>query len=208
MYVPKHFKEENTDTLQRYIREYGFGVLVLADGEGIEANHVPFHLSVTDDNPLGVLQCHLARGNPVWRRIEAGGTLLAIFQGPDAYVSPSWYPSKAEDGRAVPTWNYLAVHVQGTARIVQDAVWLKNHLHQLTDQHEAGSAAPWSVDDAPADYTDGLIRALVGVEITIQTLTGKLKASQNQPERNRAGVKAGLENGGGLGDRAMAKLIG
>lgn len=207
MYVPNHFKEEDQEKLQKYIRDYSFGLLVLADDEGIEANHVPFHLSSGANNSLGHLQCHLARSNPVWQRMQGGARVLAVFQGPDAYVSPSWYPTKAETGRVVPTWNYLAVHAQGSAQIIQDPRWLKHHLHQLTDRHESQMANPWSVDDAPTDFTDRLVQAIVGVEIKIESLTGKLKASQNQPERNRAGVKAALEIGEGMQNRAMAKFI-
>lgn len=191
MYVPKHFREDDTDRLQQYIRDYGFGLLIVADADGIEANHVPFHLST--NGALGVLRCHLARNNPAWQRLEQGKRVLAVFQGPDTYVSPSWYATKAETGRVVPTWNYLAVHAEGKARVIEDASWLRQHLNELTDQHEAGMESPWSVDDAPTDYTEGLAKAIVGVEIEIETLTGKLKASQNQPERNRVGVKAGLE---------------
>lgn len=208
MYVPNHFKEEDQAKLHQYICDYSFGLLVIADDEGIEANHVPFHLSSGADGALGRLQCHLARSNPVWKRMRGGARVLAVFQGPDAYISPSWYPTKSETGRVVPTWNYLAVHVQGSARIIEDPAWLKHHLHQLTDQHESQMTAPWSVDDAPTDFTEGLMRAIVGVEIQIETLTGKLKASQNQPERNKAGVKAALETGGEGLNLAMAKLIG
>lgn len=207
MYVPNHFKEDDQEKLQQHIRDYSFGILVIADNEGIEANHVPFHLSSGENGCLGSLQCHLARSNPVWQRMQGGARVLAVFQGPDAYVSPSWYPTKAETGRVVPTWNYLAVHAQGSAQIIKDPSWLKHHLHQLTDQHESQMVAPWSVGDAPADFTERLVQAIVGVEIKIETLTGKLKASQNQPERNRAGVKAGLETGVGAQNRAMAKLI-
>ena len=207
MYVPNHFKEEDQEKLQQYIRDYGFGLLVIADDEGIEANHVPFHLSSGSGSSLGYLQCHLARNNPVWQRMQNGARVLAVFQGPDAYVSPSWYPSKAETGRVVPTWNYLAIHVQGRAQIIQDSNWLKHHLNQLTNQHEGQMVTPWSVDDAPADFTARLVQAIVGVEIKIETLTGKLKASQNQPEKNRVGVKAALEAGEGAQNLAMAKLI-
>lgn len=207
MYVPSHFKEDDISKLQQHIRDYGFGLLIVADGDGIEANHVPFHLSAEEDGSLGYLQCHLARNNPAWRRLKGGDRVLAVFQGPDAYVSPTWYETKAETGRVVPTWNYLAVHAEGSARIIEDPTWLKRHLHQLTDQHESGMDAPWSVDDAPNDFTERLMQAIVGVEIKIDSLTGKLKASQNQPERNRAGVKAGLEAGEGAHDRAMSKLI-
>lgn len=207
MYVPNHFKEDDTGTLQQYIRDYGFGLLVVADDSGIEANHVPFLLSSEEDGTLGQLQCHLARNNPVWQRMQHGARVLAVFQGPNAYISPSWYATKAETERVVPTWNYLAVHAEGSARIVEDPNWLKSHLHRLTDHHEAGMENPWSVDDAPMDFTERLVQAIVGVEIEIETLTGKLKASQNQPEKNQAGVKAGLEAGEGVHNRDMAKFI-
>lgn len=207
MYVPTHFKEDDTEKLYQTIRDFGFGLLIVADNKGIDANHVPFVLSCQKEDSLGNLHCHLARNNPVWHRLLDGPRVLAVFQGPDAYVSPSWYATKAETGRVVPTWNYLAVHAEGNARVIQNPAWLKQHLHQLTDQHESGMNSPWSVDDAPADFTERMAQAIVGVEITIETLTGKLKASQNQPERNRAGVKAGLEAGEGEKRRAMAKLI-
>lgn len=207
MYVPNHFKEEDQDKLQQYIRDYGFGMLVVADDEGIEANHVPFYLNASADGSPEYIQCHLARSNPVWQRIAEGAQVLAVFQGPDAYVSPSWYPTKAETGRVVPTWNYLAVHVKGRAKVIEDPVWLRRHLHQLTDQHESRMAAPWSVDDAPAEFTERLVQAIVGIEIQIESLTGKLKASQNQPEKNRAGVKAGLESGEDGQNHAMAGFI-
>src|SRR5690606_34324066 len=208
MYVPSHFKEDDIGKLQQYIRDYGFGLLVVADDGGIEANQVPFYLSSEQGDALGQLQCHLARSNPVWQRLHDGARVLAVFQGPDAYISPSWYETKAETGRVVPTWNYLTVHAEGSARIIEDSTWLKHHLHRLTDQYEASMSNPWSVDDAPTDFTERLVKAIVGVEIRIETLTGKLKASQNQPEKNRAGVKDGLETGEGAHNRAMAKFIG
>lgn len=206
MYVPHHFTENDTQKLQQHIRDYGFGLLIIADDGGIEANHLPFHLSEEADSP-SVLQCHVARKNPVWQRILGGARVLAVFQGPDGYISPSWYPTKAETGRVVPTWNYLAVHAEGTARIVEDATWLRQHLHQLTDQHESRMNEPWSVDDAPTEFTEQLAKAIVGIEIKIETLSGKLKASQNQSEQNKAGVKAGLENEAGVHSLALSQLI-
>jgi transcriptional regulator len=202
MYVPQHFSESDTRTLQQTIRDYGLGLLIVADSAGIDANHVPFYLCCDQGNELGTLQCHVARSNPVWQRLLVGASALVVFQGPDAYVSPSWYPSKAENGRAVPTWNYLAVHAEGSVRVIEDAAWLKQHVRNLTDHHESGRPKPRSVDDAPTDYTERMIQAVVGLEISIQTLTGKLKASQNQPERNKAGVIAGLG-----AEHPMAKLI-
>jgi len=202
MYVPQHFSESDTSKLQQTIREYGLGLLIVADSAGIEANHVPFYLSCDQESALGKLHCHLARNNPVWQRLVNGGRVLAVFQGPDAYISPSWYPSKAENGRAVPTWNYLAVHAEGTARVIDDADWLRQHVSQLTYQHESAMLKPWAVTDAPSDYIDRMVQAIVGLEITIEKLTGKLKASQNQPERNKAGVIAGLST-----EHPMSKLI-
>lgn len=207
MYVPSHFKHDDIGKLQQYIRDYGFGLLIVADESGIEANHVPFHLTPGENDSLGQLQCHLARSNPVWQRLHDGARVLAVFQGPNAYVSPSWYATKAETGRVVPTWNYLAVHAEGTARVIENANWLTQHLHRLTDQHESGMTSPWSVDDAPTEFTEKLVKAIVGVEIHVESLTGKLKASQNQSEKNRAGVKSGLESGEGVYNREMAELI-
>lgn len=207
MHVPEHFKVDDKDKLHQYIRDYGFGLLVVANDDGIEANHIPFYLIAEQDGSLGVLQCHLARNNPVWRRLQGGTPVLAVFKGPDAYISPSWYATKPETGQVVPTWNYLAVHVQGNARIIEDPAWLKQHLHHLIDQHEFGRNEPWSMDDAPADYTERLMQGIVGVEIKIASLTGKLKASQNQPERNRVGVKAGLEASQEAQNLAMSKFI-
>ena len=207
MYVPNHFKEDDLGKLHEYIRRYSFGLLVIADDQGIEVNHVPFYLSVEDDGSFGSLQCHLARSNRVWQRIEKSDGVLVVFQGPNAYVSPSWYPSKAETGRVVPTWNYLAVHAAGRAQVIQDSVWLKAHLCQLTDQHETGRTEPWAVDDAPEEYTEGLMRGIVGIEIKIETLTGKLKASQNQSESNQVGVKAGLKDDKTASACAMSEFI-
>jgi transcriptional regulator len=197
MYIPNHFRIEETEALQQCIRAHNFGLLILADDTGIEANHVPFHLVRGEGEALGQLQCHLSRSNPAWQRLQHGARVLVVFQGPHAYVSPSWYPTKADTGRVVPTWNYLAVHAEGSARTVQEPAWLHQHLQNLTKQQEAAMPQPWAVDDAPPEYIERLMTGIVGIEITITALSGKLKASQNQPEQNRAGVKAALalENG-------------
>lgn len=206
MYLPEHFKEEDTEKLQKYIHTYSFGVLVIAHEAGIEANHLPFYLDTTTGSS-GILQCHVSRNNPAWQMITNGGRVLAIFQGPNAYISPSWYPSKAETGRAVPTWNYLAVHAEGTATVIHDPAWLKDHVRYLTDQQEAGRDLPWAVDDAPDDFINRLIAGIVGIEIRIDKLIGKLKASQNQPASNRAGVKAGLAGEKNPDSKKMSDLI-
>lgn len=167
MYVPKHFEEADTERLQAHIRHNSFGVLVVADSDGIEANHLPFYLNTSNDTDFGILECHIARKNPVWRQLASGAEVLAIFQGPNAYISPGWYPTKAETGRAVPTWNYLAVHASGQAKVFHEPAWLLAHLHKLTDHHEAGRDDSWSVDDAPPEFIERLLGAIVGIEIRL-----------------------------------------
>ena len=189
MYVPDHFREDRPDVLQDAMRRIGFATLVTHDvSGGLEANHLPM---LFQD---GVLRGHVARANPVGKAGE--GAALAIFLGPHAYVSPSWYPSKAETGKAVPTWNYLTVHARGPIRWIQDAAWLLAHVGALSDAHEAGRAEPWAAADAPAAYIDSLVRAIVGFEISIETLEGKWKLSQNRSDADRAGVQGGFERDG------------
>lgn len=207
MYIPNHFRIEEVEALQQYIGAHNFGLLILADESGIEANHVPFHLVTGEGGTLGQLQCHLSRSNPAWQRLQNSARVLVVFQGPHAYVSPSWYPTKAETGRVVPTWNYLAVHAEGSARVIQDAAWLHQHLQNLTNQQEAAMPDPWAVDDAPAEYVERLMTGIVGVEITITALSGKLKASQNQPEQNRVAVKAALADAEGTLGPDFSRLM-
>jgi transcriptional regulator len=178
MYIPDHFREDRPDVLHQAVRQIGFATLVTKD---LDANHLPMLL---DGN---VLRGHVARANPVWKQGE--GAALAIFLGPHAYVSPNWYPSKAETGKAVPTWNYITVHARGTIRWIQDGAWLRANVTALSQAHEAGQPAPWQVSDAPASYVDGLLRAIVGFELTIESLQGKYKLSQNRDAADRAGVR-------------------
>jgi transcriptional regulator len=185
MYIPDHFREDRPDVLHDAMRRIGFATLVTP---GLEANHLPM---LVDD---GVLRGHVARANPVWQ--SGAGEALAIFLGPHAYVSPNWYPSKAETGKAVPTWNYITVHVRGTINWVQDADWLRAHVGALSATHETGRENPWAITDAPASYVDGLLRAIVGFELTISKLEGKWKLSQNRDEADRAGVRESLLNDG------------
>jgi transcriptional regulator len=181
MYVPDHFREDRPDVLQDAMQRIGFATLVT---QGLEANHLPMLLQD------GMLRGHVARANPVWK--AGAGEALAIFLGAHAYVSPSWYPSKAETGKAVPTWNYLTVHARGAIRWIQDADWLRAHVGALSAAHEAGRAQPWAITDAPASYVDGLLRAIVGFELTTAKLEGKWKLSQNRDAADRAGVREGL----------------
>jgi transcriptional regulator len=185
MYVPDHFREDRPDVLQDAVRRIGFATLITT---GMDANHLPMLLQD------GMLRGHVARANPVWK--AGDDEALAIFLGPHAYVSPGWYPSKAETGKVVPTWNYLTVHARGAIRWIQDADWLRAHVDALSDAHEAGRAEPWAVADAPTAYIDSLVRAIVGFEIAIETLEGKWKLSQNRSDPDREGVRDNLVRDG------------
>ena len=193
MYIPDAFREDRPEVLHGAMQLIGFATLVTT---GLEANHLPM---LFQD---GVLRGHVARANPVWK--TGDGAALVIFLGPHAYVSPSWYPSKAEAGKAVPTWNYITVHARGSIRWFQDADWLRAHVGTLSDTHEAGRAAPWAVTDAPAAYIDSLVRAIVGFEIAIETLEGKWKLSQNRSNADQTGVREGLVRDG---HTDMARLM-
>lgn len=206
MYTPPHFEETRVDLLQDLIRARSFGTLVSCGSGGPEANHLPF-IVIPEAGGYGTLQCHVARGNPVWRRVDGAGQVLVIFLGPDAYVSPTWYPGKEATGRAVPTWNYVAVHAYGVARVVEDRQWLRAHLEALTLRHESGRGAPWRLSDAPADYIERMIGGVVGIEIPVSRLLGKCKLSQNRSAADRAGVVEGLCGEGTDAAVALAGLM-
>ncbi len=201
MYLPAHFSENRSEVLHALMRERPFATLVTQGADGLTADHLPLQLT-----PDGLLQGHVARANPVWR--EAADTdVLAIFHGPQAYVSPSWYPTKRAHGKAVPTWNYVVVHARGRLAVIDDAGWLRGQLDRLVDHHEAGFLEPWRVADAPTDYIDKMLGAVVGIEIAITALSGKWKLSQNQPAANRTGVVAGLGARGSADELQVAALI-
>jgi transcriptional regulator len=187
------------------MREHPFASLVTTGANGAEADHLPLHFTA-DGGPHGALQGHVARANPVWQR-AADSEVLVIFHGPQAYVTPSWYATKREHGKAVPTWNYVVVHARGRLRAVDDPQWLRSQLETLVHTHEAGFAEPWQIADAPLDYIDKMLAAIVGIEITITELKGKWKTSQNQPPANRAGVVAGLRQQGTTDAAQMAELV-
>jgi transcriptional regulator len=189
MYVPDHFREDRPDVLQEAVRRIGFATLVTT---GFEANHLPMLLQANSET--SVFRGHVARANPVWK--AGDGEALAIFLGPHAYVSPNWYHSKAETGKAVPTWNYITVHARGTLKWIQDGDWLRSHVTALSAAHEEGRDNPWAISDAPASYVDGLLRAIVGFELTVTKLEGKYKLSQNRDAADRAGVGAAFEREG------------
>jgi transcriptional regulator len=193
MYVPSHFREDRPEVLQEAVRRIGFATLVTANGEGdLEANHLPMLLQESETGL--VLRGHVARANPVWKKGD--GAALAIFLGPHAYVSPNWYPSKAETGKAVPTWNYVTVHARGPLKWTQDADWLRTHVGSLSAAHEAGREVPWMISDAPVKYIDGLVRAIVGFELSVESLEGKYKLSQNRDQADHDGTRDGLMRDG------------
>jgi transcriptional regulator len=206
MYLPKDFREERVPALHEAIRQIALATLVTLGPDGVEASHVPMLID-PEPAPFGTLRGHLARANPQWRRVAAGTQALAIFLGPETYITPSWYATKRASGKVVPTWNYVAVHAYGALRIVDDAAWLLALVTRLTATHEAGRAQPWAVSDAPADYIAGMVKAIIGFELPIARLEGKWKMSQNRPAEDRAGVVEGLMRDGGPGQRAVADIV-
>jgi transcriptional regulator len=201
MYLPKAFEEDRLPILHEAIRSCGLATLVTVTASGPVASHIPMLLDA-GSGERGTLLGHVARANGQWRDTLAGTKALAIFHGPDAYVSPSWYPSKRETGKVVPTWNYIAVHAYGAPEFFDDAARLRDLVAKLTERQEKGQPVPWSIADAPADYIAGQLRAIVGVALPIERLEGKWKLSQNRPEADRAGVIAGL--GQATDDRTLA----
>jgi len=203
VYVPKLFEEDRVDVLHAAIRHGGLATLVTLTGEGLIASHVPMLLDPTPE-PYGTLIGHLARPNPQARGAAAGVQALAIFQGPDAYVTPSWYATKQQTGKVVPTWNYVAVHAYGPVEFFDDVERLRAVVTRLTEREEQPRTAPWAVTDAPADFIDGMLKGIVGFALPIARLEGKWKMSQNRPAQDRTGVIDGL-NGDGRED--VAALI-
>jgi transcriptional regulator len=199
MYTPLSFREVRSETLHGLIHDHPFATVVAVGADGIDANHLPFEL--VD----GMLHAHVARGNEL-ARLD-GAEVLAIFHGPQGYISPNWYPSKHVTGREVPTWNYAVVHVHGRLRVIEDAAWLHRLLERLTDRHEAGLPQPWHVTDAPADHIERSLRAIVGLEIAIERIEGKFKLSQNHPAANRLGVIEGLRERAAAGDAALSRAM-
>ncbi len=194
MYIPAHFDEHSGDAIGALLDAHPLGALVVNGPRGLDANHLPFRFE-PDAGPHGRLLAHVARANPVWTEIADGAQVLVIFRGPQAYVSPNWYPSKHEAHRQVPTWNYQVVHVHGRLRIHDDAKFVRQVVARLTQTHEArtGDARPWRMGDAPADYLDGLIQAIVGIEVEIERIEAKSKLGQNKEARDRLGAAEQLQ---------------
>lgn len=206
MYIPKQFEEPRVEVMHELVRAYPLATLVTHSSSGLNANHIPLHLSESPA-PYGTVRGHIARANPLFGEIAGGIEALAIFHGPDSYISPSWYATKKETGKVVPTWNYAVVHAYGVLRVVDNASWLRAQLDALTDQNEASLPEPWVVSDAPADHIEGIMAAIVGVEMVITKMFGKWKVSQNQPKQNKVDVISGLKASGHPESLAMAALV-
>jgi transcriptional regulator len=187
LYLPAHFNETRTDVLHALMRANPLTTLVTLSDSGLLANHIPVQ-TLDEPAPLGTIRGHIARANPLWREYRSGSQALAIFQGPQVYISPSFYPSKAKSGEVVPTWDYAVVHASGTLRFIEDAEWLRSFVSGLTDTHESPRPLPWKIDDAPPAYIDKMLKLIVGFEFSIASLAGKWKVSQNRPEADRQGV--------------------
>ena len=206
MYLPSHFEETRAEVLRQLIRSHPLGTLVTFGADGLNANHVPFEFD-PDPAPFGTLRAHVARANPVWREFSKEVEPLVIFQGPQGYITPSWYQTKKETGKVVPTFNYIVVHAYGAMRVIEDAGWLRKFVGALTDRFESARAQPWAVSDAPEDFIATQLRAIVGVEIAVTRLVGKWKTSQNRPAADQKGVVAGLRESDDAVAHAMAAAV-
>lgn len=206
MYIPKANEENRLQVLHDLIESHPLASLVTMGQSGLFASHLPMVLE-RKSATRGLLKGHLSRANKQWRDFQPEVEALAIFSGPQHYITPSWYAEKEETGKVVPTWNYVVVHVYGHLKVIEDPAWLLEHLNALTTVHEAGLAAPWRVSDAPADYVESLLNGIVGLELPIERIEGKWKASQNRSERDRIGVVEGLEKLGTPESLAMKALI-
>lgn len=201
MYQPSHHREDREDVQHALIDAHPFGLLISSGSEGLLANGLPFILR-RGQGPHGLLKAHIARANDQWQGLE-GQQVLVVFQGPLSYVSPSFYETKKETGKVVPTWNYAMVQVRGIARVHTDPAWLSAQINEITDRQEGTRAHPWAVSDAPGAYIESQLRGIIGIEIPIASIEGKWKVSQNRPQADRRGVAEGLADA----NPAMASLV-
>lgn len=197
MYVPAHFAVDDPQVLHRIIREHPLGVLVTPGEHGVDADHIPFEFD-PGTGALGRLTAHVARANPLWQRCPTGTPVMVIFRGAEAFVSPNWYPSKHEAHRQVPTWNYEVVHAHGTLAVHDDERFVRGLVARLTRHHEAGEPRPWKMTDSAPDYIETMLRNIVGIEVTVTSLVGKSKLSQNREPRDRLGAAQTLAERGRL----------
>lgn len=203
MYTPAHFEESRPEVLRQLIATHPLGALITLTSTGLDANHIPFEFAA--EGPHGILRAHVARANRVWQDFARDTEVLVIFQGPTAYITPTWYvATKPDSGKVVPTYNYCVVHAHGPLRVIDDREWLRAMVTRLTQRFEGQRPAPWAVSDAPPDFIDKQLAGIVGIEIPISRIAGKWKVSQNRPEADRAGIVRGLETDGGS---AMAQAV-
>ncbi|VWC19832.1 FMN-binding negative transcriptional regulator [Burkholderia lata] len=197
MYVPADFNEPNPGALRELIVQHPFGSLITHGNSGLDANHIPFEL-LPSDGGLGELHAHVSRENPVWQDVANGDEVLVIFRAGDAYISPTWYPSKHVAHRQVPTWNYVVVHAHGRITVRDDEKFVRGVVARLTRTHEASQPVPWKMGDAPADYLDAMLQSIVGLQIEITRLVGKRKLGQNKAEADIRGAGDALVANGNL----------
>ncbi|ALM87230.1 FMN-binding negative transcriptional regulator [Bordetella sp. N] len=209
MYVPDHFAVQDPAALHALIRGYPLGALVTCGAGGLDANHIPFELDVAPDGQA-VLQGHVARKNPVWQEVKDGDDVLVIFRAEHAYISPNWYPSKHEQHKQVPTWNYEVVHAHGRIRIRDDEKFVRGVVARLTRAHEQPQPKPWKMTDSAPDFIDGMLQAIVGIQVEVTKLVGKAKLSQNKERRDieSAGQALRAQGDTGIGDRMLACIPG
>lgn len=203
MYLPSAFRQDDLAELHAQLQASPFALLTSAGAAGVQASHLPLLLA-PDEGEFGTLYGHFARANPHWRDLQGGAEALAVFSGPDAYISPGWYPAKAEHGKVVPTWNYIAVHARGPVELIEEPERLLQIVSRLSDQHESGRERPWAVSDAPREYIDSMLRAIVGFALPIRRLEGKWKLGQNRSAADQQGVRDGLASSLSPGDRELA----
>ncbi|KOO04475.1 FMN-binding negative transcriptional regulator [Vibrio nereis] len=205
MYIPRKFRQENIEQLVALMQQYPFATLVTHSNEGIDATHLPVMFKQVGER--FVLKAHIAKANSLWKEVLSGSEVLVIFNGPNCYISPNHYPTKAEHGKAVPTWNYAVAHVKGTISFIHDPDWIHTAIEELTAEHESQSMKPWSMSDAPDEFIQKLLLAVVGVEIEISSITGQWKLSQNQPDVNKQGVIEGLSSLGDPASQSVASMV-
>ncbi|WP_175254468.1 FMN-binding negative transcriptional regulator [Pseudomonas sp. BMW13] len=206
MYCPSAFRQDDLATLHQQIQASGLALLSSAGEQGLQASHLPLLLE-PHEGEFGTLYGHFARANPHWRDLATGTEALVVFSGADGYVHPGWYPAKAEHGKVVPTWNYIAVHAWGQAEVFDDPERLLRLVSRLSERHEQGRARPWAVSDAPHAYIDAMLRAIVGFALPIRRIEGKWKLSQNRSASDQAGVRAGLAESARASDRELAQQM-
>ena len=206
MYMPSAFRQDDLAELHAQLQASPLALLTSAGAAGVQASHLPLLLA-PDEGEFGTLYGHFARANPHWRDLQGGAEALAVFSGPDAYISPGWYPAKAEHSKVVPTWNYIAVHARGPVELIEEPERLLQIVSRLSDQHESGRERPWAVSDAPRDYLDSMLRAIVGFALPIHRLEGKWKLGQNRSAADQQGVRDGLASSPSPRDRELAARI-